>query len=606
MTRTGKTLFAVFLTLNLILASCAPKPVSDDVTPDPATETSAPLPTSIPTDSSTEPSPTPEPEVIANVNGVVIYDDMQNIVSINMDTGETKVLISRDELELLLKKEDKSAESYTYGYDKPMTVVLSPDFTKALVSICATLDSRFRCVFEDFVYSLQDKIAVRLEFPPDTYGIYWKWSPDGTKLAGAAWTYEEAFYKINRFYSINSDGTELKAIAPVTNGHWRLAWHPGSRVVLPLTFVTNFRSVFADGSSDDLDVPIEGLEWNDRLECIAFSPDTEKVAFVIRRELTKDHDWLYTARSDFAELTAVTEYDIDARYTCDIAWSPDQNFVHVKYEYGLGPETGQVDKDRDFPPRDKVLDLRTNTSVDLPSNSRACGWAPNGDLIYEKIDITGEETGIEILGLSNSTPLTLSDEVKSSIKHCPIQWLKEDLAFEVPVGLTVPNACTPGMVTQDEVDEEPIPVLFDMVESSSSLNGNVLTAVMTFTSVSKDLAPYVTPDITDFFNGWEVLVDVDNNALTGDRLGIEYRMSIVVRPGTPPVLGNALLRYNAAQGTYERAEPIQVTMNPTTNTITLTGTIPEITENSRLVFLSRLVDKMVGGAPNVISDRICN
>lgn len=602
-------LSSVLAIMILTLASCAPvQPVPEEavVSQPSATETLVPLPTDKPTSAATEVSP-PTPTLVGSSKGVLIYDDTKNILSVNLDTSEVKVLISRDELEFLLG-EDKSAESYTYGYDKPIAIELSPDLTKAYISICSALDNRFRCLFEYYIYTLQDKTFIRLAPPAGTYGVYWKWSPDGTKLAGAAWNYIAAAYELTRFYTINSDGTDLRSLAPVTNGHSQLVWHPASRIVIPMTYITNLQSWYIDGSNQ-LNIPIKGLDMNDKVECLAFSADGGKIAFVLRSEVTKDHDWLYTARSDFSEITLLHEFDIDSRYTCEVDWQPDQQYVHFGYAYGIRAETGQANESADFPPLDVVISLKDNSLVEIPENTRICGWAPNNDLAFARVDFAGEEIGIELLGLPGAEPLDLPEDLRSTIKHCPVQWLEEDLAFEVPIGLAVPNACVPGGTVDDAADEKPIPALYDMLNASSTLSGERLTAVMTFTDVSQDLSQYVTPGIENFYNGWDILVDIDNNTLTGDKLGAEYRLSVAVRPatnGASALLGTVLLKFNPTSEIYERADTLQASLSAEAKTVTLSSNVPGITETSRLIFLSRLATDVVNGAPNVISDRICN
>lgn len=593
----------------LMLTACAPAATETEVLPSPAspTETLTPIPTStFVTPTVTDLSTLPTPTLVGSSNGVLIYDDTENILSINLDTDETKVLVSRSELEKIFM-EDRSADSYTFGYDKPIAIELSPDLQKALITICASLDSRFRCVFENFVYNLQRKNAVRLPLPSDAYGMYWKWSPDNSKLAGASWGYSDVSFEVIKFYSVNSDGTDLKSIAPITNGHWQFAWHPGSQVILPLTFVTNFQSLFVDGSNQ-IDISLPTLQWNDKLECLAFSPDTTRVAFVLRRENPKDHDWVYVARSDFAELSPLTEYDIDARYTCTLAWSADQNLIHVGYVPDDRAETGVESWSPSTSTVNKVINLQTLAFVETPKNSQVCGWTPTGDLVYGNVDFSGAEAGIETVSLSGSEPSRLPDKFKATIRHCPLYWLDQEPALDIPVGLPVPNACVANVQKTDEVETEPFPALFDLLEVNSSLNGETLNVVMTFDAATADLNAYLTPEVKDFLNGWEVLVDVDNNALTGDRLGIEYRFSVVIKPGdgaTPSAFGTAILGWAPAANTYEKAGTLEYGFDPNAKTLTFTGAVPGITENSRVVFLSRLVEQVAGGAPKVIVDRIC-
>lgn len=607
MTKPQTLLLLALTVLILGIASCSPKQSAiEEATPSQMPFTETPLPTDTPTSTPTE-TGVATPTLVGNSKGVLIYDDTRDILSVNLDTGEKKLLISRSELELLLG-EDKSAESYTYGYKKPISIELSPDLTKAYLSICSALDSRFRCLFEYYIYTLQDKSAVKLTPPGGTYGVYWKWSPDGTKLAGAAWNYIEAAYELTRFYTINSDGTELSPLAPVTNGHDQLVWHPASRIVIPMTYITNLQSWYIDGSNQ-LNIPIKGLEMNDKVECLAFSPDGGKIAFVLRSEVTKNHDWLYTARSDFSEITLLHEFDIDSRYTCEVTWQPDQKYVHFGYDYSVRAETGQANESAAFPSLDVLISLKDKSLVALPENSKVCGWAPNNDLAFARVDFAGEEVGMELLGLPETEPFDLPEDIKSMIRHCPVQWLEEDIAFEVPIGLAAPNACVPGSAAEDVVDEEPIPALYDLLNASSTLSGEKLTVVMTFAEVGSDLTLYITPGIKNFYNGWEILVDIDNNTLTGDKLGFEYRLSVAVLPatnGTSEMLGRILLKFNPNSGMYERTDTLQASLSAQAKTVTLSGNVPGITETSRLVYLSRLATDVVNGVPSVISDRICD
>lgn len=589
-------IFLFLVTSNVLLASCVS---GEQATVVPTIVAATPSATSLPIKQAT-PTLQPQPTVMEEKNGTIIYDDTKNVISYDPDTGESEILISRNELEILLA-EDKSAESYTFGYDNPIKVVLSPDLTKAYISICASLDSRFRCVFDDYIYTIKDKTAVKLPAPPDTYNVYWEWSPESSKLAGAGWTYVEAFYEVRRFYSVNSDGTNLTTLSAVNNGHSRIAWHPGNNVILPLTFVTNFRSIFIDGSQE-LDITLDGLGWDDKVECLSFSPDTNKVAFVIRREQSKNHDWLYTARSDFSEISPVTEFDMDSLYTCKITWSPDTNFINLKYEYGFGAETELADRDNKYPPVDKVVDLQTSSQVEAPANTQVCGWSPNNDLIVEN-----SNSEIDIIKLSTDKLSTLPENSLKELHSCPIQWRSEKLAFDIPVGISVPNACHPGATFLDESDTISIPEIFDIVSASSSLNGKTLTATLTLNMVNKDSVAYVTSGISDRLNGFDVYVDTDNNILTGDNLGMEFVLSIVIRPnqdGTASI-GSALLKYDQAKRSYDKDKSINISIDPIQKTITLIGEVPEISNNSRLVFLSRRINKMSDGVPHMISDRVC-
>ncbi len=357
----------------------------------------------------------------ASVNGEVIYDNGENILSVQPDTGEAKILISRKEVQLLIA-EDRSADSYTYGKARPFPIELSPDLTAALITLCTGLDDRLRCVFEQFIYSLEDKSAIRLPTPPDSYAVYWKWSPNGSTLAGAAWGYDKAFYKLNLFYSIASDGEALIPLEPITNEHWQMVWNPGSKAIHPLTFVINFGSLYTDNSGKE-EIAIAGLEWNDKVECLSFSPDGNKAAFIVRRDNAKNHDWVFTARSNFTEVTQVTEYDIKSEYFCQVQWSPDQRYIHIGYERDSRAETGaNVDENALRP--GKIVNLETSSLIEPPKDANVCGWTPDNNLILEFGGIAGDEGRIEIINPQNSEPISIPLGVQSTVKHCPILWLK--------------------------------------------------------------------------------------------------------------------------------------------------------------------------------------
>ncbi|NWF65238.1 MAG: hypothetical protein HXY38_13145 [Chloroflexi bacterium] len=593
---------------SLLLFSCSTTGATVSPEPSlPAPVTDTPPPTSTPEPASPpETTATPIPEQPAN--GAVIHDDGKTVSAIDPVSGEKTLLISHDELARILPP-DRSAESYTFGYERPIAIDLSPDLTKALLAICSSLDARLRCVFEYFIYSLESKDVTRLPAPADTYGIYWQWSSDSAALAGAGWTYDAAAYQITRFYSVRADGAGLQTLDAVNNGRWRIAWHPGGRVILPMTFITNFESIFVDGSGKE-EISIPELAWNDAMECLSFSPDNSKVAFVIRRELPKDHDWVYVARSDFVNPTLLTEYDIDARYDCSMAWSRDQTFVSVKYLHEPGPETGQ-ERSAGLVPLGKVVRIETGSLIELPRDVRICAWAPDGNLIYEKAGFAGAPGGIEAFSPAASRVVSLPEALQNAVKTCPHAWLSEKPAFEIPEGIPLDNACHPGETYSDEINptvSDVSSVLFDILEATSRLDGETLEVVMKFDAAIEDLAAYTTPGITKVFNGWEALVDVDNNTLTCDTLGVEYRLSVVVRPasgGNPAAFGSAILKFDPVAGSYVRADMLAIKFDPQAKTIGMLGKIPGITTNSRLVFLSRLATG-TDANPNITGDRICD
>lgn len=586
--------FSTVFILNFLFVSCTSAQPEIDNIPSPLPPTGQ-ISTPIITDTATEASIT-EPVVVGISNGSVIYDDTNNIVSVNLDTGETKILVSRKEIQAILTS-DKSSASYTYGREKPIEINLSPDFTKAHVSICASLDSNFRCVFEDYIYTLKSKSAIRLQAPPDSYGVYWQWSPDGSKLAGAAWNYVGATYQLLKYYSINNDGSQLRAMGLVTNDHWQINWHPGNAAILPLTYVQNFRSILTDGSSEP-SIVIPGLAWNDKVICVGFSPDYSKVAFVIRHEIPIHHDWLYIARSDFQEISPITDFPNDARYSCQLNWSADQNFIHLDYQYFQREETGVEDLSIPTTGIDKVINLTNKQEVTTPTNAQVCGFASD-NLIY----INRDTSTMDFLNLTGSNLISLSDEVKSAVQRCPIQWFAEEPELDISEGIQTENACHPNSTyTDNNPNADNIPAVFDLTEASSSLNGETLNIVLKSKTFTEYLVEYLTPGVTNFLNGWDVFVDVDNNILTGDELGVEYRLSVAIRAGNEPQIGSVILVYDALGNTFTRFGTLDVRFDTLNQTLNFSGSIPEISQNSRLVFLSRLQD---ANTATITGDRIC-
>ncbi|MBL8091808.1 MAG: hypothetical protein JNJ43_15835 [Anaerolineales bacterium] len=588
-------LFALTM-LHLMLIACASTPTENSSTPTPLTsidQISTPIPTL--TFTPTEAGFVSQPEVIENSNGWVVYDDTNNIVSVNLDTGETKVLISRKEVEAILI-EDKSALSYTYGYEKPIKIILSPDFTKALISICASLDNNFRCVFEDYIYTIRSKSAIRLQPAPGAYGVYWQWSPDSSKLAGAAWTYIGETYQLLNFYSINSDGRNLRQLALITNDHWQFAWHPGNTAILPLTFVQNFRSILTDGTSEP-SIVMPGLAQSDKIMCINFSPDYSKIAFVTRPALLGNLNVLYIARSDFQEISLIYSFNNDPLYSCQVNWSADQNFVHLDYQYIQREETGFEDLSIPVSGIDIVFNISINQEVTTPANAQICGFKPE-QLIY----INNETSNLDLFNLTNSEVISLAENVNDVVKGCPIQWFAEEPEPEVSEGIATENACYPNNTYKDDVNTEDIPAVFDLVEASSSLNGETLSVVLKSSTFTEYLVEYLTPNVTDFLNGWDVFIDVDNNTLTGDSIGIEYRFSVAIRAGTEPQIGSVILAYDPVTDTYIRSGTVDVRFDTLNQTLNLSGNISGISSNSRLVFLSRFKDFTTR---EITGDRIC-
>lgn len=561
-------LISIFVILNLILAGCASQQESVTPTPTlPPTKTPPPLPTSTPTI-----SPTPQPTAIGGSNGSVLIDDYDgNFFVVDLSTGERKVLISQSQLEPLLPP-NRSGDSYDYAgdYVAPPQISLSPDLTKAYVSICANLDNRFRCIFEDFIYDIETQSLTKIDKPVGEYGVYWQWSPQGSKLAGAGWRWQLGQYgqeyALTSFYVIDNDGENLKSLTPVTNWHYTLAWSPDEQIVYPLTFASNFKRVYVDGSKVE-DVLPEDLRPDDYIECLDFSNDNEKVAFAVTRETQKGYYWVYIANSDFTNASLISEFDTDSHYGCGITLSPDNKFILLDY---IGRYTGNGGSEGSS--LNILLNVETLSEVDIPQ-AEICGLSPDGNLaIVEGV--------LQVINLSTSKQLKLGGN------KCPIRWLEEDLSFEIPENLSISksNFCRPGDAITDEEDKSISPY-FDILEVSSSLEGKNLSVTFTLRLLSEDISVYSDPAERSL-NGWIVGIDGDNNTFTGDYEGVEYELAARIFPDSIPNIEADLWKYNASDNSSSTVGSAQYSFDISTNTITITGFVPQITQDSRLIFSS--------------------
>lgn len=603
-----RIVFFVALIALAAAASCAPATPAPEANP-PVAATESKTDTPAPLDS---PSPAEtailETALSETSSQAVIYDNGEDILSIDPAGGEAVVLVSRAELKSLLPP-DRSAESYTFGYSRPFEIDLAPDLTSALVNVCAALDERFRCVFDSFVYGTQNKLLIKLPLPTGLHGVYWQWSPDGSMLAGAGWTYNSASYTLTRFYAVQKNGFGLQSPDAVNHGHGRIAWHPGGRVILPLTFASSFASLFVDGSPRR-EISILELKPSDEIKCLSFSPDNMRVALVVRSESPANRHRVYIARSDFVAPALLTEYNVDPRYLCEATWSPDQRFLSVGYVYEPGTESGQ-ERIKELAPLGKIIETNSGALVELLANSKVCLWSPDGLLLYKKAGLEGEGARIEAIRIPGGEAAALPQSWARSMTDCPLRWFEKAPELEIPQGLPKENACRPGETYKDDVNPAVMEIspLFDVIEASSTLQGETLEVLLTMDVMTDDLTAYLTPGVTQYLNGWDVLIDIDNNLLTGDRSGVEYRFSVVVRPpsgGNSALLGSAILKFDPLANNYVRFDSLAVSFRSEERMLAMKGTIPGIRENSRLLFLSRVAKGNSNTDPNFGGDRICD
>ncbi|MBN8656491.1 MAG: hypothetical protein J0M11_12190 [Anaerolineae bacterium] len=576
------------------------------------TSTLAPSPTSTPTVSLS-----PQPTKVGGSSGLIISDregGMGRYIGVsNVESGEEKILISEEELRDLLP-EDRFTDSvhFSEDYEPTLEMYLSPDLRKIYTFVCVKLDARLRCLYEYYIYDIQKKTLVQLQVPADLIGVEWEWSPDSVRLVGAGWMYDTMNIlgrRYTMFYVINNDGTNIKPLIPVSSFFGtNFAWNWDGNSFYPLTYYTNFQAVDLENAGVE-NIAINGLKTDDIIECLAFSPANEKVVFAVIRETQEGYYWLYSANSDFSNATLVSEFGTQLRFGCELTWSPNGEFIRLNLPYQASEYESL------YEPLDMVFDVQSWTSVEIPKDPRTyhewkksgdfenpyifiCGWAPDGGLVYSK------ET-VNILNLSNSAEVVLEELV-----GCPKLWLQEELPYELAEGYSILDACHPGDGIVDEPDATPFLSYFDIQEINSSLEGEILTVEIKLKAISDDLSVYMNTD-SDFLNGWDVEIDLDNNVLSGAYFsGMEYVFSVYVWNGSdgksPEVKG--ILKKHIASGQdfleYSRAGKIEVELIPETQTIKLTGKVPGITENSRLVFRSKIIE-IRGDFPFITGDEIC-
>lgn len=613
MLNNGKFKFIWVTSLFWLIASCTTRS-SVDVAPSPElTATLQPTPTFSITDT---PIPLPtntlesiqldEPQPAALPNGMVIYDDTRNFLVFDLQTESRKILLSRQELESQLPP-DRSAESSNFEAVVPLRVYFSPDFTKAHISICANLDEDFRCGFRDFIYDLAQRSLIELRMPSDMYGVHWQWSPDGSQLAGAGWTYRGSTHLTPRYYSINSDGSNLRQLSVIKTKDWRMEWHPGGQAIIPMITQSRFNTILADASGTSK-INIEELNQNDKMECLEYSPDYQSAAFITRNADRENIDRAFISRSDFEFPSMVFELNMDARYHCELTWSPDQKYLHIQYSPDWKDSFDLEQEQPPLPPLDFVYDIETTGALlNLPASASACGWTPDNKLIYVQKNQKNNSSIVGLFDPITSNTIALPENLQKSLRGCPVAWLSV-IDLELPEQAQASNVCHPGGTFQD-IEEISLTIpYYNILEVSTSLKGETLSASIKTAGASSELTNYLTPGINNFTNGWDVLVDIDNNILTGDQAGIEYRLVASIRPeedGTKARLIGGILQFSQQTLSYSPIGELNLSLDADNSVLTLSGIVPGITPDSRIVITSRVILSITNSQPNLAGDLVC-
>jgi hypothetical protein len=161
------------------------------------------------------------------------------------------------------------------------------------------------------------------------------------------------------------------------------------------------------------------------------------------------------------------------------------------------------------------------------------------------------------------------------------------------------NPCGPGRTISDPANDVS-PAYIDVVSLSTSLNGETLQAVFKLRDVPSQLTfDRVGVPKYDLEYGWEVDVDLDNDPQTQ----AEYELSAshwVFRPDSPvsrPIADGVqknVWRYDPACSCSRVVGSATLSVDPQSDTMTLTGNIPGISCTSQLRF--QTTDYNPGGA----------
>ena len=162
--------------------------------------------------------------------------------------------------------------------------------------------------------------------------------------------------------------------------------------------------------------------------------------------------------------------------------------------------------------------------------------------------------------------------------------------LSLPIVLMAEN---PGQRIDDPANDVSISHI-DITNVSSSIEGEVLTAVICLKDIPEQLTfnrPGVPEDALEY--GWIIQIDVDNNLATGRFLGIDYELAALafnppsyvdkVENHVQPIENGVQVdTWVIADENATRFEDASIIVDAQSNTITLSGTIPGISLNSKI------------------------
>jgi hypothetical protein len=161
---------------------------------------------------------------------------------------------------------------------------------------------------------------------------------------------------------------------------------------------------------------------------------------------------------------------------------------------------------------------------------------------------------------------------------------------------------TPGQTYRDAAEND-LPAHADIIEVNSILDDETLTVILTLRDVPTEL-PYNELDDLKSEYAWRVYINTDADNNTGDQSdpperGADYSIGAIQFANGAPAVGpidsfDQTTVWKAKEsGSYEASGTADLEADADANTITLSGTIPDIDERSRLLF--QVEDRIEGG-----------
>jgi hypothetical protein len=535
-------------------------------------------------------TPTRAPTPIGGSNGLVVTQRMNDFYILNLDTGEKKIFLSLDEVEPLLPK-DRTFEAY--GFESTsLQADISPDLTKAKISVCSKLDRNLDCIYEDFIYDILSNSVASLN------SSNWEWSPEGSKLAkieriyvGKGSTRELLSVSLN---IIDSDGSNLQTLAPVADEYMRFKWHPDGQSIYVYYSKSNFREIRLDGSIKEKDSDI--LKDDDLIACLDISSDGKKLSFAVNSEAANDQFRIYIANSDLTSLSLITESNADSHYNCEINLSPSHNYILLKFNDKI------VGSGSEYDPLYRGFETETGISFEVPQyttyeeqgtifvDQGICGWSPDSKLVYIN------KNSLRLIDLTTAQERSISTGY-----GCPEPWLLLNYSDPAPETAWVMRfgedpGCHAGQTINDAEDSS-VPGHLDILRVSTVIEESKLIVTLTLRDAPSEIITLHeftdTTNLKKFY--YNIGIDVDNNVQTGSKIegqqgeNASILVSIFQREGK--LYGQVFTAKSGSNELFDSGSDLLI--DKESNTISFYGEIPKISPSSYLKFSAYSFDPYV-------------